>query len=343
MHLKRIAPYLTMGKGIWWATKDDNYYFHDADNDLNIHEGGPDLLHFRNSSLDKLWKRNEKLWEEILERRVILPTPSITIYNQQGILIERRLFTNDESTPGTSTASLRTQDSLLSLSLPNDSQMDTVGTQDTPLSLSQTANVGTQDIPLSQVDTIGTRSTPLSLSLPKDSQMDTVGTQDIPLSQMDTTGTQSTPLSLSLPKDSQTANVGTQDIPLSQMDTIGTQGTPLSLSQRTLRWTLSVHKISHSLRWTQLAHKVPHTLSLSRRTLRWTLSVHKISHSLRWTQLAHKVPHSLSLSQRTLRWTLSVHKISHSLSPYHKKPTSVHTVSHILHILVLLCQLQRTI
>ena len=105
MHLKRIAPYLTMGKGIWWATKDDNYHFYDADNDLNIHEEGPDLLHFRNSSLDKLWKRNEKLWEEILERRVILPTPSITIYNQQGTLIERRLFTNDESTPGTSTAS----------------------------------------------------------------------------------------------------------------------------------------------------------------------------------------------------------------------------------------------
>ena len=69
IHLKRIAPYLINGKGIWWSLKDGNYHFHDADDDPDTHEEGPDLLHFRNTTIDKLCQRNEGIWDEIIQRR----------------------------------------------------------------------------------------------------------------------------------------------------------------------------------------------------------------------------------------------------------------------------------
>ena len=95
MHLKRIAPYLVMGMGIWWSIKDGNYHFCDADNDPDNHDEGPSLLHFRDTTIDKLHKRNEELWDEIIKGEITLPTPSIKIYDKEGKLIERRTFNND--------------------------------------------------------------------------------------------------------------------------------------------------------------------------------------------------------------------------------------------------------
>ena len=97
MHLQRIGPYLITGKGIWWSINSNSYNFHDADDDENAHEEGPQLLHFRDNNLDQLWKRNEQIWEQILERRVALPTPCIKLYDNKGKLMETRTFTIDEN------------------------------------------------------------------------------------------------------------------------------------------------------------------------------------------------------------------------------------------------------
>ena len=57
-----------MGKGIWWSIKNGNYHFHDASNDPDTHRDGPNLLHFRFTTLDKLKERNDELWDKIIER-----------------------------------------------------------------------------------------------------------------------------------------------------------------------------------------------------------------------------------------------------------------------------------
>ena len=53
-HLKRVSRYLVCGEGIWWHKTDTGYEFHDGPNSPDFQVQGPDLLHFRHTTLQDL-------------------------------------------------------------------------------------------------------------------------------------------------------------------------------------------------------------------------------------------------------------------------------------------------
>ena len=228
-HLKRISPYLVVGEGIWWSMNNGDYHFHDGDNDPEGHEEGPDLLHFRDTQLNSFHTRNEKKWEEIIEKKINLPTRSIRIYNQRGSLIERRIFTHqnlEETDLACSTDSSVTQattpGTTSTLAPLSDCQLvDSHATQATttptlaPLTLSDCRLV---DSPVAQATTPGSTPTLASLTLSGGGQL-----VDSHATQATTTPTLA-PLTLS--------DCRLVDSPSTQATTIGTTSTlaPLSLS-----------------------------------------------------------------------------------------------------------------
>ena len=57
-HLKRISLYLVPGPGIWWK-KTEGFEFHDGRNTLDTNTKGPQLKHFRSTSLDQIYTKSQ--------------------------------------------------------------------------------------------------------------------------------------------------------------------------------------------------------------------------------------------------------------------------------------------
>ena len=100
-HLKRISPFLACGKGEWWTQSDKGYLFHDGKSDSSYNLKGPDLLHFRDSSIEAVYRRQEECWECIIDDRIELPTKSVKLYTKNGEYTSTR-HTAVEFIPSTS-------------------------------------------------------------------------------------------------------------------------------------------------------------------------------------------------------------------------------------------------
>ena len=71
-HLKK-SPYLKYGKGIWWHRYScGNFCFHDSQDCEEISSKGPELLHFRNATLEEVAERSESCWK-VIEKKITLP------------------------------------------------------------------------------------------------------------------------------------------------------------------------------------------------------------------------------------------------------------------------------
>ncbi len=59
------------GNNIWWTENDEAYLFNDSKNDNEYHSNGPER------KLPDIEQTARKAWDEIIDQKTILPTPSI--------------------------------------------------------------------------------------------------------------------------------------------------------------------------------------------------------------------------------------------------------------------------
>jgi hypothetical protein len=86
-HLERISSYLVVGEGVWWSKKGNSFIFHDGDHDPDYHTKGPQLKHFRSTSLDDITTMSMEVWKSIIDNKISLPTTSLRLFNDQGDFI----------------------------------------------------------------------------------------------------------------------------------------------------------------------------------------------------------------------------------------------------------------
>ena len=91
-HLERIRPFLVHGEGVWWEQDDQSYLFRDGPCDLDFHEEGPTLLHYRQTSIKDVVERQNTCWKDILERQVTLPVATLYTYDEEGDFLTTTTF-----------------------------------------------------------------------------------------------------------------------------------------------------------------------------------------------------------------------------------------------------------
>ena len=72
-HLQQISDYLLEGQGIWWSLDKEDVVFHDISGHPLPEEAGPQLHHFRSSSLSSELSNLKQCWSQCLENRVTIP------------------------------------------------------------------------------------------------------------------------------------------------------------------------------------------------------------------------------------------------------------------------------
>ncbi len=91
-HLKRISPYLVPGPGIWWKKTEEGFEFHDGRNTPDTNTKGPQLKHFRSTSLDQIYTNKESIWNDLIHGGIELPTPYIKLYSEDGKFLGYKRF-----------------------------------------------------------------------------------------------------------------------------------------------------------------------------------------------------------------------------------------------------------
>ena len=89
-HLEHLSNFLVLGPGIWWEAKDGAFYFKDGARDPAFRKEGPQLLHYRSSTLKEALQSKTASWKTIVNNHIPLPALQITIYNIHGEPIETR-------------------------------------------------------------------------------------------------------------------------------------------------------------------------------------------------------------------------------------------------------------
>ena len=84
-HLKRISCFLFPSK-VWWNTTPDGFLFNDGDSDPEYRAEGPDLCHFRSSSIQGIEKRSEETWNRILQLKIEIPIIVLRLFDENGDL-----------------------------------------------------------------------------------------------------------------------------------------------------------------------------------------------------------------------------------------------------------------
>ena len=86
-HLERISNYLVLGRGIWWRrTTSGGAEFFDGSDTEETKAAGPQLQHFRSTSIPDVQLQLFKEWETVCTTNIELPATCIRCYNQQGTL-----------------------------------------------------------------------------------------------------------------------------------------------------------------------------------------------------------------------------------------------------------------
>ena len=84
VHLKRISHYLIVNKGVWWEETASHFHFFDGDDDPEFKTEGPQLRHFRTTSMKEVTQSIDGAWKQILENKVEIPTTSLQYFDGQG-------------------------------------------------------------------------------------------------------------------------------------------------------------------------------------------------------------------------------------------------------------------
>ena len=82
--LHRTSPFLASGQGVRWTQSDRGYTFFDGKADSCYNLKGPDLLHFRDSAVGAVYRRQQECWEYIIDGNIELPTTSVKLYTIDG-------------------------------------------------------------------------------------------------------------------------------------------------------------------------------------------------------------------------------------------------------------------
>ena len=80
-HLMRISSYLKHGEGVWWKKEEHGVRFLDGANDPHFQPLGPQLHHFRSTTLPDVYRQTSQDWNTILRTNTPLPTPSVQLYS----------------------------------------------------------------------------------------------------------------------------------------------------------------------------------------------------------------------------------------------------------------------
>ena len=78
-HLQRISDFLLEGEGVWWCTDGEDILFNDITNSPSISDHGPQLHHFRSSSLKEEEAYLQKCWEECIANDIQLPAEVVKV------------------------------------------------------------------------------------------------------------------------------------------------------------------------------------------------------------------------------------------------------------------------
>lgn len=84
VHLERIGDYIMEGEGIWWQKVDAGIEFFDITSNTHSPKG-PQIMHFRDTSLSDVDHNLLTKWEKCLSERVTLPAMSIRYYTDQPL------------------------------------------------------------------------------------------------------------------------------------------------------------------------------------------------------------------------------------------------------------------
>ena len=96
--LKRISSFLILGPGVWWREINDGFEFFDGRSSAIVNTMGPSLEHFRQVSLEDVYKEKETTWNNIIKDNVQLPTFYIKLYSADGQLTGYKTYREDTST-----------------------------------------------------------------------------------------------------------------------------------------------------------------------------------------------------------------------------------------------------
>ncbi|CAC5383150.1 unnamed protein product [Mytilus coruscus] len=87
-HLERISDFLLPGNDIWWHSTDNNLIFHDGPDEPCYRNQGPQLSHFRSSSLKDENAKLKVIWQTIMtqfqENQLILPLHRLKAFDVDG-------------------------------------------------------------------------------------------------------------------------------------------------------------------------------------------------------------------------------------------------------------------
>jgi hypothetical protein len=90
-HLERIADFMVHGE-VWWEASALGIEFLDSIEEAPFRRQGPGLGHFRSASILGELKEVSGIWktciEKVKSKKLVIPLPSIAIYNHYGDKIE---------------------------------------------------------------------------------------------------------------------------------------------------------------------------------------------------------------------------------------------------------------
>ena len=98
-HLKRISPFLLPVKGIWWESSQGKVTLNDSDVDTQAEPSKPPMLHFRSASIKDVVARQRLSWEEVMAKKVEIPTTKLHIYSDDGVLQRVQTYLLNEGRP----------------------------------------------------------------------------------------------------------------------------------------------------------------------------------------------------------------------------------------------------
>ena len=107
-HLQNISDFLTEGEGVWWHVDDDCIEFHDVTGHPSPEEHGPQLHHFRSSSMKQEEAFLNTCWNQCVQQNIQIPIHVIIIDKPDDTVEKRHTgFLGDEiqTTPATAVIS----------------------------------------------------------------------------------------------------------------------------------------------------------------------------------------------------------------------------------------------
>ena len=76
-HLKLIADFLKPGEGVWWKQTEDCIEFFDGPDEPSFRQEGPQLHHFRSTSITKEQELLDVCWNQFSEDKVKVPATKL--------------------------------------------------------------------------------------------------------------------------------------------------------------------------------------------------------------------------------------------------------------------------